>query len=57
MVAATLADPVALAAIAFGRYAAQVVPIPPLAATVGVLVLVGSVQFLHARSQVLQFFW
>ena len=39
--------PVALAAIAFGRYAAQVVPIPPLAATVGVLVLVGSVQFLR----------
>ena len=52
-ITAGFAGPVALAAIAFGRYAAQVAPIPPLAGTIGVLVLVGSVQFLHARGAAL----
>lgn len=52
-ITAGFAGPVALAAIAFGRYAAQVVPVPPLAATVGVLVLVGGVQWLHARGAAL----
>ena len=52
-ITAGFTGPVALAAIAFGRYAAQVVPVPPLAATVGVLVLVGGVQWLHARGAAL----
>lgn len=43
---AGFAAPIAIAAIAFGRYAAQVLPITPMAATIAVLALVALVQWL-----------
>ena len=43
---AGFAAPIAIAAIAFGRYAAQVLPVPPMAATAAVLALVALVQWL-----------
>ena len=44
---AGFAAPIALAGIAFGRYASAVVPIAPMAATVGVLVVVALVHWTH----------
>lgn len=43
---AGFAAPIAIAAIAFGRYAAQVLPLTPMAATSAVLALVALVQWL-----------
>lgn len=42
---AGFAAPIAIAAMAFGRYSAQVLPIAPMLATAGVLVLVAVVQW------------
>ena len=48
-ITAGFAAPIAIAAMAFGRYAAAVVPIPPLAATLGVIAVVAMVHWGHVH--------
>ena len=48
-ITAGFAAPIAIAAMAFGRYAAAVVAVPPLAATLGVIGVVATVHWVHVH--------
>lgn len=48
-VTAGFAAPIAIAAMAFGRYAAAVAPVPSLAATLGVIAVVATVHWVHVH--------
>jgi basic amino acid/polyamine antiporter, APA family len=48
-ITAGFAAPIAIAAMAFGRYAAAVLPVNPLAATLGVIALVATVHWVHVH--------
>lgn len=48
-ITAGFAAPIAIAAMAFGRYAAAVVAVPPLSATLGVIGVVATVHWVHVH--------
>jgi APA family basic amino acid/polyamine antiporter len=48
-ITAGFAAPMAIAAMAFGRYAAAVVAVPPLVATLGVIAVIATVHWVHVH--------